>query len=230
MMRVGSSLLSSALFVCSASTPALAQHMNASGVSCNQPSSTVEEAACFARSSDAADKELNSLYAKVRSVLSTEERNDLLEAQRAWLKYRDLDLYRRVQALWRRNWRSSDSNGMSGGDNGGKSGHAQDHVWVAFRKVASDRCGNWHLRPWPPFRSNHRGLGQNEDNRRSFATLRMRPRRANRRRVATMPGCCCSCWKRSAFLGSPPQQAKIGLAGAPGSGCRTRPRVTCGNC
>jgi uncharacterized protein YecT (DUF1311 family) len=90
MMRLGSSFLFSALFVCSASTPALAQHMNAPGVSCNQPSSTVEEAGCFARASDAADKELNSLYAQVRSVLSTEERSDLLEAQRAWLKYREL--------------------------------------------------------------------------------------------------------------------------------------------
>ena len=90
MMRFGSSFLFSALFVCSASTPALSQHMNAAGVSCNQPSSTVEEAGCFARASDAADKELNSLYAKARTVLNTEERNDLLEAQRAWLKYRDL--------------------------------------------------------------------------------------------------------------------------------------------
>jgi uncharacterized protein YecT (DUF1311 family) len=90
MMRFGSSFLFAALFVCSASTPALAQHMNAPGVSCNKPSSTVEEAGCFARASDAADKELNSLYARVRPVLSTEERSDLLEAQRAWLKYRDL--------------------------------------------------------------------------------------------------------------------------------------------
>ncbi len=36
------------------------------------------------------DRELNNVYARVRAVLSPEERNDLLEAQRAWLKYRDL--------------------------------------------------------------------------------------------------------------------------------------------
>ena len=59
-------------------------------VPCNRPSSTVDEAECFAKDSDAADKELNSVYAQVRSVLRPEERSDLLEAQRAWLKYRDL--------------------------------------------------------------------------------------------------------------------------------------------
>jgi uncharacterized protein YecT (DUF1311 family) len=64
--------------------------MNAPGAPCNRPSSTVEEANCFAKASDTADGELNSLYARVRSVLNAEERSDLLEAQRAWLKYRDL--------------------------------------------------------------------------------------------------------------------------------------------
>ena len=68
----------------------MGQHMNAPGVSCNRPSSTVEEADCFAKASDAADKELNRAYAQVRSVLSLEERSDLLAAQRVWLKYRDL--------------------------------------------------------------------------------------------------------------------------------------------
>ena len=64
--------------------------MNAPGVSCNRPSSTAEEAECFAKASDAADKELNNVYAQVQSVLRPDERSDLLEAQRAWLKYRDL--------------------------------------------------------------------------------------------------------------------------------------------
>jgi len=90
MTRLASSLLVSALLLCAACTQVLGQHMNAPGVSCNRPSSTVEEADCFARASDAADKELNGLYAQVRSVLGPEERSDLLEAQRAWLKYRDL--------------------------------------------------------------------------------------------------------------------------------------------
>jgi uncharacterized protein YecT (DUF1311 family) len=33
---------------------------------------------------------LNALYAKIRVVLSPEELRDLLESQRAWLKYRNL--------------------------------------------------------------------------------------------------------------------------------------------
>jgi uncharacterized protein YecT (DUF1311 family) len=64
--------------------------MNVPGVPCNQPSSTADEFECFAKAAEAADKNLNEVYARVRKVLTPEERNDLLEAQRAWLKYRDL--------------------------------------------------------------------------------------------------------------------------------------------
>ena len=90
MMRFASSFLLSAFLFCSASSQALGQHMNEPGAWCNRPSSTAEEADCFARASDAADKDLNNLYAHVRSALNPEERADLLEAQRAWLSYRDL--------------------------------------------------------------------------------------------------------------------------------------------
>jgi uncharacterized protein YecT (DUF1311 family) len=83
-------LLSSAVLLGSGYDRAFAQHMNAAGVFCNKPSTTAAEAACFATSAETADRELNRLYEQVRSVLDTEERNDLLEAQRAWLKYRDL--------------------------------------------------------------------------------------------------------------------------------------------
>ncbi len=90
MARSASSFLVSALLLCVACTQALGQHMNAPGVSCNRPSSTAAEADCFAKASDTADKELNRFYVQVRSVLSPEEQSDLLEAQRAWLKYRGL--------------------------------------------------------------------------------------------------------------------------------------------
>lgn len=50
----------------------------------------MREAECFAKASDTADKELNRVYEQVRSVLRRDEQSDLLEAQRAWLKYRDL--------------------------------------------------------------------------------------------------------------------------------------------
>ena len=60
------------------------------GVPCNKSSSTAEEASCFQRASESADNELNRIYARVRSVLKPEERNDLMDVQWAWLKYRDL--------------------------------------------------------------------------------------------------------------------------------------------
>lgn len=90
MMRFALLLLTAVpLFIL---TPAAswAQHMNAAGVPCNRPSSTVEEADCFAKVSDATNKELNTFYSRVRSGLSPEERADLVETQRVWLKYRDL--------------------------------------------------------------------------------------------------------------------------------------------
>jgi len=79
------------LFIFSAfGTAAHAQHMNAPGSPCNRPSTTPEEYGCFAKASVTADRALNALYTKVRTVLSPEESRDLLEAQRAWIKYRDL--------------------------------------------------------------------------------------------------------------------------------------------
>jgi uncharacterized protein YecT (DUF1311 family) len=94
-------LLSTVLFG-PAHSQAVAQYMNVPGVPCNVPSTTAEEASCFHRASEAADRELNRVYTRLRSILSPEEQNDLLEAQRAWLKYRDLtctaeyNLYRRA--------------------------------------------------------------------------------------------------------------------------------------
>ncbi len=71
-------------------TAALAQHMNAPGSLCNRPSTTAAENGCFAKALVTADKALNALYTKVRTALSPDESRDLLEAQRAWINYRDL--------------------------------------------------------------------------------------------------------------------------------------------
>ncbi|MDE3199795.1 MAG: DUF1311 domain-containing protein [Acidobacteriota bacterium] len=81
--------LAAAFILISPCTESLAQHMNAP-VPCNQPTTTSEEAACFANDLNTADKEMNRLYAQARTVLDPGEKNDLLQAQRAWLKYRDL--------------------------------------------------------------------------------------------------------------------------------------------
>jgi len=90
MLRVLTLLLVSAALLGSSHNWAIAQHMNVPGLSCNKPSSTADEASCFSRASESADRELNGVYARARSVLNPEERNELLEALRAWLKYRDL--------------------------------------------------------------------------------------------------------------------------------------------
>ena len=89
-MRLTRRLLTAGLILILMPAAGWAQHMNAPGIPCNRPSSTAEEAECFAKALNAADKELNAFYARVQSVLIPEERADLLETQRAWLKYRDL--------------------------------------------------------------------------------------------------------------------------------------------
>jgi uncharacterized protein YecT (DUF1311 family) len=88
--RFSTLLLLSAIILGSVHVRAVAQHMNDPGVPCNKSSSTAEEASCFQRASESADNELNRIYARVRSVLKPEERNDLMDVQRVWLKYRDL--------------------------------------------------------------------------------------------------------------------------------------------
>jgi uncharacterized protein YecT (DUF1311 family) len=88
-LRTLRSLLSIA-FISSAHLASVAQHMNAPGVPCNVPSSTAAESAYFGKAVQTADRELNAIYTQVRSVLSSEEQKELLEAQRAWLRYRNL--------------------------------------------------------------------------------------------------------------------------------------------
>ena len=84
------SLLLSIVFVWAVRLPGVAQHMNAAGVPCNIPSTTAAEATCFGKEAQIADRDLNATYARMQAVLSPQEKNDLVEAQRAWLKYRDL--------------------------------------------------------------------------------------------------------------------------------------------
>jgi uncharacterized protein YecT (DUF1311 family) len=84
------SLLLSAGLLGSVHIRAVAQHMNEPGVPCNKPCTTAAETTCFQIASHAADKELNRVYLRVRSILSPEKLNDLTGAQRAWVKYRDL--------------------------------------------------------------------------------------------------------------------------------------------
>jgi len=90
MLRSLPLLWLSAVFLGAGHNQAVAQHMNVPGVPCHKPSTTADEASCFAKALEAADVEMNGVSARIRSVLNPNEREELLEAQRAWLKYRDL--------------------------------------------------------------------------------------------------------------------------------------------
>ena len=67
----------------------LAQHMNAADAPCRSAGSNAEETQCFVTASQAADKRLNETYTRVRQALSPDEQEQLQEAQRLWLKFRD---------------------------------------------------------------------------------------------------------------------------------------------
>lgn len=67
----------------------LAQHVNAADAPCRDAGSNAEVTQCFVTASQAADKQLNEIYARVRQVLSTDEQQKLQQAQRLWLNFRD---------------------------------------------------------------------------------------------------------------------------------------------
>jgi uncharacterized protein YecT (DUF1311 family) len=68
---------------------ALSQHMNAKDAPCQSPSSTAEEAQCFATARTASDNELNETYKQISSKLDPSERAALTEAERRWIDFRD---------------------------------------------------------------------------------------------------------------------------------------------
>ena len=69
--------------------PSWAQHMNSPGAPCRDAVATSDIAQCFDRAYSNADHELNKVYAEARAVLAPTNRENLQDAERAWLKYRD---------------------------------------------------------------------------------------------------------------------------------------------
>ena len=64
--------------------------MNAAGAPCQKTGGvTVALDNCFARKYRAADDQLNQLYKQIRQVLTPDEQQQLLAAQRLWLQLRD---------------------------------------------------------------------------------------------------------------------------------------------
>jgi uncharacterized protein YecT (DUF1311 family) len=68
---------------------ALAQHMNAADAPCRDAGSNTEVTQCFITASHTADKQLNETYVRIGQVLSPDEQEQLKEAQRLWVKFRD---------------------------------------------------------------------------------------------------------------------------------------------
>ena len=86
---IRSGLLLLATFTCSCSI-AKAQHMNATGAPCQKTSgATIELDNCFGRAYRAADDQLNQLYKQIRQVLTPDQQQQLVTAQRLWVQLRD---------------------------------------------------------------------------------------------------------------------------------------------
>lgn len=79
------------LFVLGAclSQAALAQSMNAKGQTCADLVTTVEVASCFGARFNAADRDLNLLYARIKQVVEPNELSALNRAEHLWVRYRD---------------------------------------------------------------------------------------------------------------------------------------------
>jgi uncharacterized protein YecT (DUF1311 family) len=69
--------------------PAVAQHMNEQNSPCAKAVITSDLVACFEKARTAADAELNSLYATIRTKLNGSDAARLTTAERLWIQYRD---------------------------------------------------------------------------------------------------------------------------------------------
>ena len=63
--------------------------MNAPNAPCQNVGSNADETGCFTAASESANKNLNRLYAQISRILVTAERDQLLTAERLWIRYRE---------------------------------------------------------------------------------------------------------------------------------------------
>lgn len=66
----------------------VAQHMNAKDAPC-QTGPNSEQTQCFITEAQAAGRELNLVYNKIRKILSPVDQSKLQTAQRLWVQFRD---------------------------------------------------------------------------------------------------------------------------------------------
>ncbi|MDB9514244.1 lysozyme inhibitor LprI family protein [Kamptonema animale CS-326] len=90
--KITSSILLTALTLSSigsSSSPAQSEYLIAQAVKCNPNGNTLEMRKCASDSYAVADKKLNQVYQQNISKLSGEYKNRLIQAQRAWITFRD---------------------------------------------------------------------------------------------------------------------------------------------
>lgn len=99
-----------------------AQHMNAPNAPCQNVGSNADETGCFIAASENANKNLNHLYAQISRILTTAERDQLVAAERLWIRYRDANC--------------DAERGLYGGGSGGPTTYAACIAAVTEARVA----------------------------------------------------------------------------------------------
>ncbi|MEM6752234.1 MAG: lysozyme inhibitor LprI family protein [Cyanobacteria bacterium P01_C01_bin.38] len=61
----------------------------AQNVNCNNPQTTLEMRVCAGQSYEKADRKLNLVYRQLKPRLGASQQNKLVNAQRAWIQFRD---------------------------------------------------------------------------------------------------------------------------------------------
>ena len=69
--------------------PALTQNYSAEKVNCVEPQTTTQINYCSQQEFQSADQKLNQIYQKLIKSLSKQQRQRLISAQQAWIKFRD---------------------------------------------------------------------------------------------------------------------------------------------
>ncbi len=65
--------------------------MNSPNAPCQNVRSDANETQCFITASEAANNKLNRLYTRISKILRAAERDQLVTAERLWIKYRDVN-------------------------------------------------------------------------------------------------------------------------------------------
>jgi uncharacterized protein YecT (DUF1311 family) len=74
----------------------------AQSINCKNPQTTVEMRRCADQSYEKADQQLNQVYRQLKPKLSPSRQKKLVEAQLAWIEFRDKNCTFEASAAWRK--------------------------------------------------------------------------------------------------------------------------------